>query len=318
MKKVFLFLIVGVSCFFFSCQKRERATSDWMHNNGRVKVMATTAMIADLVQTIGGEHIDVAVLIPPLVDPHSYELVKGDDEKFARSEMIFYNGLGLEHGISLRRQLEAYQDKTVCVTAPLLQREPSPLLKVENTFDPHVWMDISLWSATLEPICDALSRLLPDHHTFFCDQKEKLRLQLEIADKNAYEKLQAIVSAKRFLVTSHDAFHYFTRRYLADPEEKEWYNRCSAPEGLAPEAELSTVDLLEVLEYIQLHDTRVLFTEANLHSQAIRKLLQAGNKRGLMLRVAERALYADSMGFAKSYVEMVQHNVDVIAEELSK
>ena len=49
-------------------------------------------------------------------------------------------------------------------------------------------------------------------------------------------QLQTIPSERRYLVTSHDAFHYFTRSYLADPGEKDWAKRFAAPEGLAPRA----------------------------------------------------------------------------------
>ncbi len=63
-------------------------------------------MIQDIVRQVGGEHVDVIALINGEMDPHSYQLVKGDGEKITRADLIFANGLGLEHGPSLRQQLE--------------------------------------------------------------------------------------------------------------------------------------------------------------------------------------------------------------------
>lgn len=317
----FFSLLLKTLCLFFlffssvGCQKESYFP---VVNNNKCKILATTGMIADLVQEMGGEYVEVMVLIPPALDPHSYELVKGDDEKFAQAELLFYNGLGLEHGISLRRHIKRYGERAICVTNPLLAREPSPLLQVDGLFDPHVWMDISLWSTTLTPICEALSHKIPHHASYFLQKKEEMEKAMKVADQQAYKKLQAIDSHKRFLVTSHDAFHYFTRRYLREGEESDWEKRCKAPEGLAPEAELCSVDLLMVLSYIQEHNVHVLFTESNLNAQGVRKLLDAGRKRGLQLSLAKESLYADSMGKAHSYLEMLQHNVDVITEELNR
>lgn len=317
MKKLLLFLSIAyfLTVLICGCNTIQNPS---LVTQGKCKVIATTAMIADLVREMGGEHIEVMILIPPALDPHSYELVKGDDEKVAQAELFFYNGLGLEHGISLRRHIKHHEERAICVTSFLLENAPERLLKVDGLFDPHVWMDISLWSTTLHPICEALSKKIPEHAEYFLQKKEEMQRVMEAADHAAYKKLQGLPSHKRFLVTSHDAFNYFTKRYLRELHEEDWAKRCKAPEGLAPEAELCSVDLLRVLSYIEEYGVHVLFTESNLNAQGVRKLLDAGNKRGLDLTLAKKSLYADSMGSANSYLEMVQHNVDVIAEELNK
>src|SRR5579871_5638784 len=78
------------------------AMDPWVEQNGKLKVLSTTAMIDDVVRQIGRERIDHLPLIMGEIDPHSYELVKGDDEKLSMATLIFFNGLGLEHGASLR------------------------------------------------------------------------------------------------------------------------------------------------------------------------------------------------------------------------
>src|SRR5277367_6206577 len=73
--------------------------------SGKVRVLSTTAQIHDLVASIGGERVEAKVLIRGDLDPHSYEIVKGDGEKLSSANLIFYNGLGLEHGASLSAYL---------------------------------------------------------------------------------------------------------------------------------------------------------------------------------------------------------------------
>lgn len=292
------------------------STKNDLLGNQKISVLATTAMIADLVKQVGQEYVEVNVLIPGALDPHSYELVKGDDEKFSNADVIFYNGLNLEHGISVRRQLKNFQKKTVCVTDPLIGK--GVFLEMDGVIDPHVWMDISLWTFALYPIKEKLSLLLEEHRIELEENFERIKLKMDVADREALERLHAVEPVRRFLVTSHDAFCYFTRRYLSQEGEEDWRKRCMAPEGLAPEAEMSSFDLKHVLAYIIENQIKVVFTESNLPSMSVKRLIDAGKKKGLEIRLSEKALYADSMGVCESYLEMMHHNVFLIAEELAK
>ena len=245
---ILLALILLVT--MWGCACRENACSQWRQENGKVKVLTTIAMICDLVKQIGGENVDCIALIRGELDPHSYELVKGDDEKFARADLIFYNGLGLEHGLSLRQNLEN-NPKAIAVADPILKENPELIIKVDGMYDPHVWMDIALWTRTIDPIVNALSEKDPDHAPHYRERGEKLRLKMHEADQKMFGILQAIDPQRRFLVTSHDAFHYFTRHYLAEPGEENWSLRCRAPEGLAPEAQMSLNDVMAIIAHIE-------------------------------------------------------------------
>src|SRR5262245_16292977 len=127
MIKKFIFFALFVS-LVHGCARHETPNSRWRQENGKVKILTTIAMINDLVSQIGGDEVDTIALIRGELDPHSYELVKGDDEKFALAELVFYNGLGLEHGLSLRRHL-AHNSKAVSVAEPMLKEDPNLILK---------------------------------------------------------------------------------------------------------------------------------------------------------------------------------------------
>ena len=92
-----------------------------------------------------------------MLDPHSYELVKGDDEKLDRADLIFYNGLGLEHGRALF--LHAFPDLISMRSATaIMQKYPERILHKGPAIDPHIWMDISIWALAIEPIVCELSK----------------------------------------------------------------------------------------------------------------------------------------------------------------
>lgn len=297
------------------CTPKQNAQRTWAAQTDSLRVLCTLSMIEDLVSQVGGEHVACLTLIRGELDPHSYELVKGDDEKFACADLIFYNGLGLEHGYSLRQNLEG-NPKAVAVADAIALRMPEAILETGGQKDPHIWMDISLWAHALDPIVAALSEKDPGHAEEFQRRAEGVRVQLEATDAAARRRLQALPETRRYLVTSHDAFHYFARRYLADGSQ--WQERCAAPEGLAPEAQMSVHDLQEILDHVSRHQVGVLFPESNVNRAALEKLVSAAREKGMDLRLAEESLYGDAMGKAASYVDMMSHNVEVIFKELSQ
>ena len=107
----FLFLL---GCQASSTSKRQ-GLREWMEPNGKLKVLATTGMIADLVKAVGGDEIDIMTLIHGDLDPHSYQLVKGDDEKLGFANLIFSNGLGLEHSPSIHQALAHNPERAVAL-----------------------------------------------------------------------------------------------------------------------------------------------------------------------------------------------------------
>lgn len=314
LRTYFLTLLVLVT--ICACSRHETEGTKWRQENGKLKVLSTIAMIHDLVQQIGGEDIDAITLIRGELDPHSYELVKGDDEKFARADLVFYNGLGLEHGLSLRQNL-ANHPKAIAVADPILKEIPELILYNEGVCDPHVWMDIALWMRTVDPIVQALAEKDPKHATAYRERGDKLWHKMAAEDQKMFETLQAIEPNRRYLVTSHDAFHYFTRHYLAKPGEGEWALRCKAPEGLAPEAQMSIHDVFSIISHIEVFHIPVLFPESNVSKDSLRKIVDAGKEKGLEIRMCHEELYGDSMGKANSYIDMIAHNVEVIARELT-
>ena len=304
------FLLVG-------CKKSETSNlSEWMEDNGKVKVLSTTGMIDDLVAFVGQDKINHLPLIVGDVDPHSYELVKGDQEKLAFAEIVFFNGLGLEHGASLHYQL--LHHPFACDLGSHLQRHFSDqLLKVDGVLDPHIWMDVRLFSELIDPIVAALSEKSPENRDFFVENGKVLRQKMHALDLELRESMQALPEERRFLVTSHDAFYYFTRRYLASNGEEDWKKRFAAPEGLAPDGQLSSQDIRDLVSHITTYQIYALFPESNVSKASLRKIQKSSQEK---VRISDRPLYGDSMGEegsnAESYFKMMKHNVAVLVEEL--
>jgi manganese/zinc/iron transport system substrate-binding protein len=313
MRRIFLlFLLVA-------CGQGISPLKDWYAQDGKLKVVSTTAMINDLVKGVGGESIKTLVLIQGDLDPHSYQLVKGDDEKLQSSDLIFYNGLGLEHGPSLKEYL-LESNKAHPLGEAIFKQDPEKILIIDGVADPHVWMDISLFSQAIPEIVKVLGEKMPENKQQFEKNGEALQASLLKGHNRVKEILQAIPSNKRYLVTSHDAFNYFARAYLKDPEETDWSLRFQAPEGLAPESQLSLSNIVAIIDHLNRFNIQVLFPESNVSRDSIKKIVDAGTEKGLKLTIASTPLYGDAMGPKGSdgdtYLKMIEHNGKTIAHYL--
>ncbi len=318
------YLILLLFCFS-SCKTRgsQTKTAEWMQDNGKLKVLCTTAMVQGLVEGIGGSLIDSITLIRGESDPHSYQLVKGDDEKLAYANVIFFNGLGLEHGPSLAHYLENSQ-KAFSLGNYILQTSKSSIIVVGSTLDPHIWMDIDLFSKSIPHIVEVLKKHLPGKEKELDERAKALQIDLAKLHQNVLNILREVPEQKRYLVTTHDAFNYFTRAYICTKAEPKncFEIRCQAPEGLSPDSQLSTADISRLVDHLIKYKISVVFAESNVSRDSIRKLIDSAKKKGHLVTIASKPLYADAMGqegtAAGTYAGMILYDAETIAQCLQQ
>lgn len=300
-----------LSLFLCGCSsigKRADKARAWFAKDERIRVVASTSMVADLVQSVGKERVVVWTLIGPGHDPHSYELVKGDSDFLERADLIVFNGLGLEHGASM----QGIGQRAFAVGDHLLGS--GRLIYDEGgALDPHIWMDVSLWSEGLEPLAERLGRLQPGSLEFFRANAQVAKGELLKLHQEMRCTLMGIDEKRRYLVTAHDAFRYFTRAYLGTP----WEGRLAAAEGLSPHGQVSLADLQEVAGFIREHRVKTIFPESYLSRAFLKKLLHG---LGAGATVSEAGLCADTMLEEADfdYAKSMQHNARVIYEALQQ
>ncbi len=319
-----LSLLFLVQCSSVDRDKEQAALKEWMAPNGKVKVLATISMIGDVVHAIGGDQVDTWILIRNGLDPHSYQLVKGDDEKLATAQIIFASGLGLEHHPSIAHYLEK-NPRAIQLGDRVMDTHPDWLVRVDETPDPHIWMDVSIWQQTVPLIVEALSKVDPIHAQLFQERGKALETEMVAMHKKIQKELAEVPDNKRYLVSSHDAFNYFGKAYLASPAElsdHSWSKRVEAPEGLAPESQLSPTHIQNILNHLKKYGITIIFPETNVSKDSLRKIIQAGKELGLNVRCSTDPLYADAMGDAGSdgdtYLKMAWHNAQTIKKNLSE
>jgi manganese/zinc/iron transport system substrate-binding protein len=182
--------------------------------SGKLKITATTGMVAEIARRVGGDRVEVANLMGPGVDPHLYKASEGDIQRLTEADLIFYNGLNLEGKMGEIFVKMARRGKpTYAVTEsvePDSLREPPEFL---GHYDPHIWFDVNLWSQAIATVVEAMSEADPASGDLFAANGAAYVEELKELHAYCRERIATIPKERRVLVTAHDAFGYFGRAY---------------------------------------------------------------------------------------------------------
>lgn len=265
-------------------------------DDGRLGVVATTGIVADVVRQVGGEHVRVTSLMGPNVDPHLYRPSEGDVGRMVSAEAVFINGLDLEG--KMGEALEQLDSRGITVVAlaeavPDSSRRAS--VEFEEAFDPHVWMDPSLWTLVAQRAAETLAGLAPEHADTFRANASAYADSLAALDAELRATLSAVPDERRVLVTAHDAFEYFGRAY--DFEVR-------GLQGLSTATEAGTADVQGLARFVTERGLPAMFVETSVSERTIRAVQEAVQARGGTVRLGD-PLYSDALGPDGSGAETV-------------
>ena len=276
-----------------------------------MSVVATTGMIADLVRTVGGDRVRVRQLMGEGVDPHLYRATRTDIGAMLSSQIVFYNGLLLEGRLTDALVKIATSGKPVFAVTELI--DEGALLQPaggEGHFDPHVWMDPRVWALAVDVVREKLAQRDPAGAAVYEANAKRLRDEIQRLDAYAETLLNRTPAEQRVLVTAHDAFGYFGRRYGFE---------VLGVQGLSTESEAGLKQVEELVSLLVKRRIPAVFVESTIPERSVRALI-AGAKAQRHEVIIGGELYSDAMGppgtYEGTYVGMIDHNVTTIARAL--
>jgi manganese/zinc/iron transport system substrate-binding protein len=303
--------ILAVAVLAGGCRAEEGTAGDIAER--KVQVVATTSILADLASRVGGERVEVIALMGPGVDPHLYRASEGDVRRMGRADLIVYNGLHLEGRMSelldeVGRRGRATVAAAEGVPAEKLLRPP----EFEGAYDPHVWMDVSLWRDAARHVSAALAAIDPAHSDHYAARLEEYDAGLAALNGYVVDRISRLPEERRVLVTAHDAFNYFGRAYGFEVR---------GLQGISTVAEAGTADVQDVARFVADRRIPAIFVETSVSPRSIQAVRAAVRARGVEVAMGGD-LYSDALGGAgsgaDSYEGMIRHNVDTIVGALSR
>ncbi|HEX6715326.1 MAG TPA: zinc ABC transporter substrate-binding protein, partial [Thermoleophilaceae bacterium] len=182
--------------------------------NGKPVVVATTTQIGDFARAVGGDGVQVHQILKPNTDPHEYEPRPEDIRATADAKVVFTNGDGLDKWIGDVVKQAGGDPKTVDLGAVARTQLPGESSGPEaSAVDAHWWHDPHNAEAAVERVRSALGEAVPAQREAFDRRAAAYVAQIESMDERITRCFAAVPADARKLVTSHDAFGYFAKRY---------------------------------------------------------------------------------------------------------
>jgi manganese/zinc/iron transport system substrate-binding protein len=268
-------------------------------------------MVEDVVRQVAGDRAEVVGLMGAGVDPHLYKPTRSDVQRLMNADVIFYSGLLLEGKMTDSLIRAATSGKKVFAVTELLDEQY--LLEPEEfagLYDPHVWMDPSLWARTIDVVRDKLTEFDPAGASIYRENAAAYAKEIAALDAYAERVLTSVPEDQRVLVTAHDAFNYFGRRFGFE---------VVGIQGISTESEAGVQDIERLVKMLVDRRIGAVFVESTVSERNIRALIAGAKARGHTVVIGGE-LFSDAMGDAGThegtYIGMIDHNATVIARAL--
>jgi ABC-type Zn uptake system ZnuABC Zn-binding protein ZnuA len=282
----------------------------------KLRVVATTGIVGDVVKNVAGDRIDLTTLIGPGQDPHTYQPTPQDIAAIEKAHVVFLNGFHLEEG------LESTIDAASGVTSPVvsvsagIQPRPSPAEKAPPGLgaggghaagDPHVWFDpanVKVWTDNIERTMSALD---PANAATYQANAAAYARQLDELDATIRAQVALIPAERRKLVTDHEALGYFADRYG-------FQILGAVIPSLSTSAEPSAGDLAALVEVIRSQGVPAIFIGTTTNPKTAGLVARETGARVLLLYAGETGPAGSG---AESYLGMMRANAEAIVTGLT-
>ncbi len=261
----------------------------------RIKVIASIAPLADFAKQVGGEKVDVKLLLPPGASPHVYEPTPKAIKDVSEARVFIKIGAGLEFWVEKIIKSAGNKSLIIVDSSSDISLIKEPRSHSVSGTDPHIWLDPLIARSIVSKIEKALTEADPPNAEFYKRKaslyKEKLlQLDKEIADRVKTFRIKEYV-------TFHPAWNYFSKRYglkVAGVIEE------------SPGKEPSPKHVARIIKEITRIGSKVVFIEPQFNPKIAEAIARESNAG---------VLYLDPIGGQKgreTYIDMMRYNLFIM------
>lgn len=272
----------------------------------KIKVVATVYPVYEFIKQVGGDKVDVVMLIPPGAEPHDWEPTAKDITRIKDAKIFAYHGSGFE-------PVEKLLTKDVLgSTLPVQVSKEVPKLAVSHEAeektghkedkhahegDSHMWLDPIAAQQEVNAILAALVAVDEPNAAYYKENAAKFNKQLTELDQD-YKKTLSNLPSKD-IITSHEAFGYLAARYGLHQV---------GIMGLSPDAEPTPDKMAEITKFCREHKVKYIFFETLASPKLAQTIAKETGAELLVLNPVEN-LTEEEMKQGKNYLIIMRENL---------
>ncbi len=279
-KSLFVVVLLGLGFVVVSCG----GAAEGENSGGKLAVVATTTQISDFARNVGGSAAEVHQILQPNTDPHEYEPRPEDIKATAGAGLVFENGDKLDAWMSKVVSESGGDPKVVDLGAAMPDTLPGEESGPEaSKYDPHWWHDPRNAEAAVRGIRDAMIKADPKDKKNYERNAEAYLVKLEKLDGGIRACMGKVPKSQRKLVTDHDAFNYFAKRYGIDVVG-------AVIPSQSTQGQPSAKETSALISLIKREDVKAVFPESSINPKLAKTIARQTSAS------SNYTLYGDTLG----------------------
>jgi zinc transport system substrate-binding protein len=287
-------LIAALPMIFTACSSdakvEDRSTLNKGEVENKVSVVVSFNPIREFAEAVGGDKVQVKVIVPEGMEPHDFEPKPRDMESISKAKIFVYNGLGMEGWVE--KTLAAIDNKNLEIVDA---SKGADLIEA----DPHIWLSLKAAKNEAKNIKEALVKVDSANKEYYEKNYNTYADKLDALYEEYKVKFSSITN-KNF-VTGHAAFAYLCRDFGL---------KQSSVEDVFAEGEPTPQKMKELIDFSKANNIKVIFME-ELASPEVSKTIanQVGAK-------VEKIYTIESKEDNKDYIQSMRDNLEKIYSSL--
>lgn len=291
-------LILILSVVFVGCNNKVTASNEkktiGQSSNDKINVVVSFNALKEFAQAVGGDKIDVKVIVPEGTEPHDFEPKPRDMESINQAQVFIYNGLNMETWVD--KTLAAIDNKKLL---SVNASKGIDIIQINGQTDPHIWLSLKNAQIEANNILESLVKVDVKNKAYYEKNYADFVSKLQKLNEDYRSKFET-VSNKNF-VTGHAAFAYLCRDYNL---------KQNSVEDVFAEGEPTPKKLKDLVDFCKENNIKIIFME-ELASPKVSATLAAevGAK-------VEKIYTIESKEDGKDYLESMKDNLEMIYNSL--
>lgn len=271
----------------------------------RLRVYASFYPMGDFAGKIGGDRVQIEVMVPSGMEPHDWEPTPRDIAGLEGADVFVYSGAGMEHWVGDVLGSLGNRGLTIVeASAGVALLGGDGLGHGDRGHDPHVWLDPMNAKVQMASIRDGLSKADPANASYYQANYERCAAELEALDAEFRQALAPL--QKRDIVVAHAAYGYLCAAYGLNQV---------AIEGLSPDSEPDPSRVAEIIDFGRERGVRVIFFEELVSPKVAEAIASAVGAKTCALSPLE-GLSDREAAAGDDYFSVMRRNLAAIAAAL--
>lgn len=298
MKKIFALL--SILLLLTACTKAP-ATED-----SKIKITASLFPQYDFARVIGGDKVDVTLLLAPGQESHLYDPSPSDMKSIANSGLFIFTGENMEAWAADIASSVGESVKILDASSGItLAESEEDSDGHSHDLDPHIWLDFDNVKIMCENICDALISLSPENEEYF--RANLASYEEEITSLDEEYRLVTEASDKTLVFGGKFALGYLTRRYNI--------SYLSAYASCGAEAEPSARVIKTLSDYVAENDVKAVYCEEMSDPKVARSIAEGSEAEILVIHSAENTS-KDEREAGTTFMDIMRQNLENLRKGL--